>query len=50
MGLLYIEFSYLCKGCIIKRNQASNSFVKSTLRVQQEYINKSSRSELRYIW
>ena len=31
-----------------KENQASNSFVKSTLRVQQEYIIKSSRSELRY--
>ena len=31
-----------------KRNQASNSFAKSTLRVQQEYIIKSSRSELHY--
>ena len=29
-----------------KENQASSSFVKSTLRVQQEYIIKNSRSEL----
>ena len=33
LGLLYIEISYLCKICIIKRNQASNSFIQSPSRV-----------------
>ena len=43
LGLLYIENSYLCKICIIKRNQASNSFIKSSSRVHQEFIKSSSR-------
>ena len=40
MGLLYIEFSYLCKGCIIKGTKL--------LLAYKEFIIKSSRSELRY--
>ena len=44
MGLLYIELSYLCKGCIIK----GTKLLLALLRVHQEFIIESSRSELRY--
>ena len=44
MGLLYIELSYLCKGCIIK----GTKLLLALLRVHQEFIIEISRSELRY--
>ena len=44
MGLLYIEFSYLCKGCIIKGTKLLLAYKEYTL----EFIIESLKSELRY--
>ena len=42
LGLLYIEFSYLCKGCIIKGTKLLLAYKEYIL----EFIIESSRSEL----
>ena len=44
MGLLYIEFGYLSRGCIIKGTKLLLAYKEYTL----EFIFESSRSELRY--
>ena len=44
MGLLYIELSYLCKGCIIKGTKLLLAYKEYIL----EFKSSSSRSELRY--